>query len=116
MATAIVVFHYAGNKSFEGDSVPVIRLPEARAEVVATGASSVQTTLKAVAMAGARKKDGGFVTVFAVGANLWVTSGSNPTAAKPAAGNSGTGFPVLSGTDRTFAVNPDDEIALIEWA
>jgi hypothetical protein len=116
MGTAIVVFHKAGNRSLERESMPVTRLPETRTEVITTGAASVATTLAAIKDSGASNYDGGFVTIFAVGANLWVTSGLAPVAAKPAAGASGSGHPIISGQSQTFAVAHNEKIAAIEWA
>jgi hypothetical protein len=116
MATAIVVFHHAGNKSLDAASMPVARLPDARTQVLTTSGVSVQTTLNADGWTG-KRRDGGFATVFAGSANLWVTSGSNPVASKPATGGeAGEGFPVYANQHATFAVDNDDEIALIEWA
>lgn len=118
MGQAIVVFHEAGNRSIERESMPVARLPGSITQVLTTGAASVATTITS-GDGGSQHNigDGAFVTVFAVGANLWVTSGGNPVAAKPAAGGAaGEGFPVMSGQFATFAVADNDKIAAIEWS
>ena len=116
MGTAIVVFHKAGNRSQERQSMPVARLPGAVTEIIATSGTSAATTTVAPSSEEPGTSDGGFVTVFAVGANLWVTSAGTPVAAKPATGAIGTGYPILSGTKETFAVAEGDKIAAIEWA
>lgn len=118
MGSAIVVFHEAGNRSREREPMPVTRLPGARTEIIATSATSARTTLVGVSQAGSTKNtdDGGFVTVFAVGANLWVTAGAgSPVAVKPATGANGTGYPILAGQKETFAIAADHKIAAIEW-
>lgn len=116
MGTAIVVFHKAGNRSQERQSMPVARLPGAVTEIIATSGTSAATTMTAQPSEELGTADGGFATVFAVGANLWVTSAAAPVAAKPATGAVGTGYPILTGTSATFAVAEGDKIAAIEWA
>jgi hypothetical protein len=117
MGTAIIVFHSVGNRSRERASMPVARLPGSVTEVIttSTGASAASVTA-AVAGDPDEKTDGGFVTVHAVGANLWVTSALAPVAAMPAAGGAaGTGFPVMSGTFQTFGVTAGHKIAAREF-
>lgn len=115
MATAIVVFHQAGNLSLDAAPMPVARLPGARTLVLTTSGASVQTTINADGWEG-KKRDGGFVTIFAGTSNLWVTSGPDPVAAKPTLGGAaGSGFPIFANQQATFSVNDNDEIALIEW-
>lgn len=115
MGTAIVVFHQAGNRSVERQSVPVIRLPGARTEVITTDTVSTQTQLDADGFQ-ETSSDGAFVTVFALDVNLWVTSGEDPIAVKPGADETGAGFPIMAGTNVTFAIDNDDMLALIEWS
>jgi hypothetical protein len=115
MATAIVVFHQAGNRSTERDSMPVMRLDGSRTVVLTTSGASVQTSINADGEQD-KASDGGFATIYAGAANLWVTSSANPTAVKPTLdGAAGTGFPILANTSATFAIADNDEIALIEW-
>jgi len=115
MGTMLVTYHQAGQPG-GGTTQPVIRLPGATTERVTTSGTSARTTGAAPQGPSGKKTDGGFATVFAIGANLFVVSGTGtPTAAYPAAGASGNGSAVLSGQSITFAVKPGEKIAAIEF-
>lgn len=116
MGTAIVVFHQAGNRSLERNTMPVIRLPEARAQVMITSTVSKQTTIDADGTRLYNVVDGGFVTIMALGSNMWVTCGPDPVAVFPTAdGPVGEGYPIREGYSVSFGVNEDDKIAIVDW-
>jgi hypothetical protein len=116
MGLAAITFHQAGNRSVERQSMPVIRLPEARSQIVTTGAAAVVSAQAAESL-GPRSNelDGAFVTITAVTGNLLLSSGETPTIAIPAAGATFDGFALTEGSSVTFGVNIGDRIALIEW-
>lgn len=121
MGKMLVSFHQAGQTSM-GDAMPVARLSTAKTENVTTNAAtSAVTTSQAATTAGLpagntnRKQDGGFATVTAVGVNILAVAGAAPTAAMPAAGALGSGFPVMAGQSITFAVAKGDKVAGIEF-
>lgn len=106
MGSAIICFHDSDN---ENDKLPVSRLPGSTSEVKTTNASTSVPSTTAAAK-------GCFVTVTAVGANLWVTAGPTPVAAYPAVdGAVGAGFPILSGSFQTFSIKKGDKVACKEF-
>jgi hypothetical protein len=111
-----VIWHSAGNEALDKQGImPVVRLPEARAEIVAASGASAQSVLDADQLNPAtRTKDGGFVTVVAAANAIWVASGQDPTAIRPTAGNPQAGFPIAANEAVTFAINYNDKIAVIE--
>lgn len=116
MGTMLVTFHSAGQPGGGAESQPVIRLPKAKTERVATSAgSSAATTTTAAQGDSGKKTDGGFVTVRAVGVNLFLVCGASPTAVYPAAGEVKDGIPLMSGEWVTLAVNKGDKVAAIEF-
>lgn len=118
MGTMLATFHAAGQPSDPGADAmqPVARLTGAKTERVTTSGTSAATTLAAAQGASNRKTDGGFVTISAVGANLFCVAGTAPTAAYPAAGANSNGFPVMSGQSITFALKVGEKVAAIEFA
>lgn len=105
MTQVAVTFCTAGNRSVEGGSMPVPRLPGAIGELITTGATSVATAQACPADAGTT----GFVSITAFDGDVWVSAGAEPVAL---AGSSG--FPVLSGQTRDFAVAAGDKIAAVD--
>lgn len=96
--------------------MPVPRLSGATTERVTTSGTSARTTGTAPQGPSGKKSDGSFVTVTAQGANLFVLAGTgSPVAAYPGAGNTGNGYPVMSGQSQSFAVKPGEKIAAIEF-
>lgn len=105
MANACITFCTAGNRSIEGASLPVPRFEDAVSELVESSSTSEAST----ASSPLGSKSFGFVSITAIGGDIWVTAGPSPTAI---AGEDG--FPVLSGQTRDFAVSPGDRVAVID--
>jgi len=119
MSTVFVTFHTAGNRSVEKESMPVMRLTGAITEVVTASGASVRTATVSNGESAYASRDGGFVTIRAGTANLWVVTGKsadNPVAAKPAAGAAGPGFPVMANEAVSVGVDDGHKIAMIEWS
>lgn len=120
MGSAIISFHQAGNLSTDRKvAMPVKRLSGARTEIMTTSGASARSVLAAIGLVNANKEDGGFVTITAVGANLWVTAGVAGTvvSVKPAVGaTNGVGMPIMAGMTESFAVKNGEKIAAIEWS
>jgi len=115
MGTMLATFHSAGQPVGD-ENLAVVRLTGAKTERITTSGVSAATTLTGIQGASGKKSDGGFVTVTAIGANLYVVPGTAPVAAYPAAGANNNGFPVMSGQSITFALIKGDKIAAIEFA
>lgn len=113
MGTMLVTWHGAGQNGAGGEQ-PVARLSGSKTDRVTTSAVSAGPATTGQGQT-SRKTDGGFVTVTAVGVNLWVVAGTAPVAAYPAAGAQGNGFPVMSGQAITFGINRGDKVAAVEF-
>jgi hypothetical protein len=85
--------------------MPVPRLAGAESEILTVGATSQATTLSNPSSRGRT----GFVSVTAIGADLWVVAGAAPVAVAGA-----QGFAVLAGQTRDFAMEPGDKLAIVQ--
>lgn len=117
MGSLITVFHGAGNRSTERETMPVIRLCNTEVEVLTTSTTSVKGTITGETMNDKNHFNGAFCTVTAIGANQWVTSGKGEfVSAMPAPGVKGTGFPVMKDQSVTFGLAAGELIASVEFA
>lgn len=103
MASAAITFCSAGNRSVEGGTIAVPRMSGAVSEMLTVTASSATSV-----NASPHPKRGGFVSITALGADIWATAGAAPLAVAGV-----NGFAVTAGQTRDFAVMPGDKIAVI---
>lgn len=110
MARVEITYFTTGNRSREGGSMPVPRLPGMLTEVVVSSAAS-----SLAALAGSESDGTGFARIHA-GGDVWVASGAAPVAAVPAAGETRPGLRVKAGVPVDLALAAGERIAIVDAA
>lgn len=105
--------------------MPVGRLPEGRTEIILAGASAVRSLNRANLNTVNNKEDGGFVTIRAGDKAIQAVSGAAPVAVKAVVGTvvggnmtGGTQAPghyIGIGEEKSFGVNYNDYVSVIEY-